>query len=115
LSSQVDQIISYLVVAKDNKATLFGAKSMLKGEMGTVTITEGGEAGWCDAISHEYGMNHPFSARLEAGTKLVHAACYFCLIHGNKKYALGIEPVPALSNADRIDSWALSSAMSRLS
>jgi hypothetical protein len=30
-----------------------------------------------------------------------------CLVHGNKKHTLGIEPVPALANADWTDSWAL--------
>jgi hypothetical protein len=52
----VDQLISYLIMAKDNEATLFAAKSMLEGETGITTITEGGEVGWCDALLHGYGI-----------------------------------------------------------
>jgi hypothetical protein len=52
----VDQLISYLIVAKDYKATLFAAKSMLKGEMDIATVAKGGEVGWWDTILHGYGI-----------------------------------------------------------
>ncbi len=48
----MDQLVSYLVVAKDDETTLFAAQGMLQGETGITTITGGGEVGRCDAISN---------------------------------------------------------------
>jgi hypothetical protein len=53
----MNQLVSHLVVAKDDKSTLFAAEGMLEGETGITTIALSGKTGWCDAILHRYGIS----------------------------------------------------------
>ena len=56
------QLISYLVVADDYKATIFACQSMLQeGEIGITTVTGDGEIGRHDAILHGYGISELLS------------------------------------------------------